>query len=275
MLPAPTVFLSKTGPFHAVLLSQDAGEAVDDGGHGGAVGLEQVTTLVQPALRTITLKIWYLWFVSAFVYYGLVMVQPDMLAQEKACTRCEFNDHCKADDGPAVLSYSCGDFNHDGLFDYAKTPAVNLSAYGAQPDFMPPQTQVYFQVGDGDGDKCKNGTYSPGCAGSGMFYKVQDLTALNTTPPLLAEIPADTQAILADRKARQIYLASVGSAMGTASVAGACTGQCCAANTSCGSAVALETCGCTKPCVLNGVCPMEAKEYIASFVATVRQRSCF
>lgn len=46
---------------------------------------------------------WFLWFVSAFVYYGLVMVQPDMQAQVGAAR----TDHAGADrEGQAVAQES-------------------------------------------------------------------------------------------------------------------------------------------------------------------------
>ena len=64
-------------------------DAVDDG--HGSVGADQIRLLLHPTLRAMTLRIWYLWFSAAFVYYGLVMLQPDMIAMENKGLRCEYH----------------------------------------------------------------------------------------------------------------------------------------------------------------------------------------
>ena len=55
----------------------------DSHGHGGSVGKEQLGSLLRPEVRRLSCSVWFLWFVSAFVYYGIVMVQTDLLAAEK------------------------------------------------------------------------------------------------------------------------------------------------------------------------------------------------
>ena len=64
-------------------------EEVEDG--HGAPGLSQIEPLIHPVLRPITFRIWYLWFACAFVYYGLVMVQPDMISMENKGLRCDYH----------------------------------------------------------------------------------------------------------------------------------------------------------------------------------------
>lgn len=49
-----------------------------------------LAALVRPGVRMLSLQIWLLWFVSAFVYYGAVFLQPDMLQAENAGKHCSY-----------------------------------------------------------------------------------------------------------------------------------------------------------------------------------------
>lgn len=53
-------------------------------GNGGSEGLWM------KGARSLAVKIWILWFVVAFVYYGLVMVQPEVIINENAGRRCSY-----------------------------------------------------------------------------------------------------------------------------------------------------------------------------------------
>lgn len=64
-------------------------EEIDDG--HGSVGLDQIKPLLHPVIKPFTLRLWYLWFSCAFVYYGLVMVQPDMISMENKGMRCDYH----------------------------------------------------------------------------------------------------------------------------------------------------------------------------------------
>ncbi len=46
--------------------------------------------LVKPGVRKISAQLWLMWFVSAFVYYGAVFLQPDMLAAENLGKHCSY-----------------------------------------------------------------------------------------------------------------------------------------------------------------------------------------
>ena len=87
------------------------------------------------------------------------------LPQERACTRCDFMETCGTKD-PVTFNYTCGDFNVDGISDFAKAP-YPATGYTTGPDYMPAEGQVYFGVADGAGNKCSNKTYSAGCAAAG------------------------------------------------------------------------------------------------------------
>lgn len=53
------------------------------------------TALVRPGIRSISFKLWIVWFCAAFTYYGAVVLQPDMLASEKLGRRCSYTkDMC-------------------------------------------------------------------------------------------------------------------------------------------------------------------------------------
>ena len=47
-----------------------------------------VAELLKPGARTLAAKIFIVWFACAFLYYGLVMLQPELIAQESAGRRC-------------------------------------------------------------------------------------------------------------------------------------------------------------------------------------------
>jgi MFS family permease/Cu/Zn superoxide dismutase len=63
-------------------------EAADDG--HGSVNLDGLKELLHPVTKPLTFRLWYLWFSCAFVYYGLVMVQPDLISLENKGERCDY-----------------------------------------------------------------------------------------------------------------------------------------------------------------------------------------
>lgn len=50
----------------------------------------QFGELLRRGVRTLVAKIWILWFVAAFLYYGLVMLQPEVISKENLGQRCEY-----------------------------------------------------------------------------------------------------------------------------------------------------------------------------------------
>ncbi|CAN8068310.1 unnamed protein product [Agarophyton chilense] len=44
--------------------------------------------LVRSGVRSFTFKVFVMWFVAAFTYYGLIMLQPELIAAENAGRRC-------------------------------------------------------------------------------------------------------------------------------------------------------------------------------------------
>lgn len=50
----------------------------------------QFGELLRRGVRTLAAKVWVLWFVSAFVYYGLIMLQPEVISEENLGRRCEY-----------------------------------------------------------------------------------------------------------------------------------------------------------------------------------------
>ena len=65
-----------------------------------------LAALVKPGVWKISAQLWLMWFVSAFVYYGAVFLQPDMLAAENLGKHCSYaRTLCKAQS----TSPTCGD----------------------------------------------------------------------------------------------------------------------------------------------------------------------
>lgn len=55
------------------------------------------TSIVRPGARLIAMYIALIWFVSAFIYYGVVMLQPEFISAENAGHRCTYaRDECSA-----------------------------------------------------------------------------------------------------------------------------------------------------------------------------------
>jgi hypothetical protein len=45
-----------------------------------------------PGVRRLTLLLWYVWFVGGGIYYGIILVQPDIIGAEHSGERCpEYN----------------------------------------------------------------------------------------------------------------------------------------------------------------------------------------
>ena len=63
-------------------------KAADDG--HGSVNADGLKELLHPVTKPLTMRLWYLWFSCAFVYYGLVMVQPDLISLENKGDRCDY-----------------------------------------------------------------------------------------------------------------------------------------------------------------------------------------
>lgn len=53
-------------------------------------GRGSVSELMRRGARGLAFKIWILWFVVAFAYYGHVLLQPEMIANEKSGNRCSY-----------------------------------------------------------------------------------------------------------------------------------------------------------------------------------------
>ena len=45
-----------------------------------------------PGVRRLTLLLWYVWFVGGGIYYGVILVQPDIIGAEHSGERCKFPD---------------------------------------------------------------------------------------------------------------------------------------------------------------------------------------
>lgn len=46
--------------------------------------------LLRPGARSLAFKLWYLWLAIAFAYYGLVMLQPELISRENVGERCNY-----------------------------------------------------------------------------------------------------------------------------------------------------------------------------------------
>lgn len=70
-----------------------------------------VKQLLRPGVRWFTVLVFVIWFASAFLYYGTIMVQPEMIAAEKAGTRCVADgvDRCArfSDQSVCQLHHRC------------------------------------------------------------------------------------------------------------------------------------------------------------------------
>lgn len=49
-----------------------------------------VSELMRKSVRGLAFKIWVLWFVVAFAYYGHILLQPEMIANENSGNRCSY-----------------------------------------------------------------------------------------------------------------------------------------------------------------------------------------
>lgn len=49
-----------------------------------------ISALLRPAVRSLSFKLWLVWFFAAFTYFGSVVLQPDVLAAESAGRRCSY-----------------------------------------------------------------------------------------------------------------------------------------------------------------------------------------
>lgn len=70
-------------------------EVVDDmeSGEGGLINTERpkgLASLLRRGARSLALKLLLIWFACAFVYYGLVMLQPEVIAAENEGIRCAY-----------------------------------------------------------------------------------------------------------------------------------------------------------------------------------------
>lgn len=50
----------------------------------------QFGELLRKGIRSLAAKVWVLWFVAAFSYYGLIMLQPEVIAKENLGERCGY-----------------------------------------------------------------------------------------------------------------------------------------------------------------------------------------
>lgn len=50
----------------------------------------QVGELLRRGVKSLTIKIWVLWFLGALVCYGLVMLQPELISEENLGRRCHY-----------------------------------------------------------------------------------------------------------------------------------------------------------------------------------------
>lgn len=68
-------------------------------------GTRQIAQLLRPGLRGLTLALWIVWFASAFVYYGAVLIQSELLAAENLGRRCGYAQaECKVHENNGTCS---------------------------------------------------------------------------------------------------------------------------------------------------------------------------
>lgn len=48
--------------------------------------------LLSPRLRSLSIKLWIIWFVCVFSYYGAILIQSEMILQEKSGKRCDYRE---------------------------------------------------------------------------------------------------------------------------------------------------------------------------------------
>ncbi|CAN8064955.1 unnamed protein product [Agarophyton chilense] len=65
-------------------------EGMADGQTDGEQRKSSTRDLFLPHVRSVTVKVFVLWFAAAFTYYGLVMLQPEFLAMENVGARCSY-----------------------------------------------------------------------------------------------------------------------------------------------------------------------------------------
>lgn len=73
-----------------VVDSTEDNARLDDIGFDESKPRTALSELLRPGVRSLTTKIWFLWFVVAFVYYGLVMLQPEVIRNENTGKRCSY-----------------------------------------------------------------------------------------------------------------------------------------------------------------------------------------
>lgn len=80
-----------------------ADDVESNGDRGGSsTGSNSVLTLLRPGIRSLVLKTLFLWFSMAFTYYGLVMLQPEMISVENEGLRCPYAEReCARQTGEA------------------------------------------------------------------------------------------------------------------------------------------------------------------------------
>eukprot|EP00178_Gracilaria_changii_P014105 TRINITY_DN3_c0_g1_i2.p2 TRINITY_DN3_c0_g1~~TRINITY_DN3_c0_g1_i2.p2 ORF type:complete len:553 (+),score=116.07 TRINITY_DN3_c0_g1_i2:27-1661(+) len=106
---------------------------------GDGVETRKATTgdLFVPYVRGITAKVFVLWWAAAFTYYGLVMLQPELLAMENVGARCSYAaDECGAlhDASRCALDERCdwaGEQAHGCVLFVGHNTASALSARAA------------------------------------------------------------------------------------------------------------------------------------------------
>lgn len=75
-----TEYNSQNGAPHSIGISQTQSDGEDSG----------IASLLRPGARSLAFKILSLWFVCGFVYYGIVMLQPELISSENAGHRCNY-----------------------------------------------------------------------------------------------------------------------------------------------------------------------------------------
>jgi MFS family permease len=67
-------------------------DGVDHEHGSGEIALGGLRELLMPGVRRLTLLLWYVWFVGGGIYYGIILVQPDIIGAEHSGERCpEYN----------------------------------------------------------------------------------------------------------------------------------------------------------------------------------------
>lgn len=72
-------------PGRLVITPKTPEEEAREGSRFGHIG-----ELLRRGARMLAVNIWFLWFVSAFVYYGLITLQPELIINENIGKRCNY-----------------------------------------------------------------------------------------------------------------------------------------------------------------------------------------